>query len=199
MMKKSDVTGRLRPILYCTGWLALVVMLIMSGLTRSAFGSFGTNICPCATCVGLGEHDHYELIKHQPPATYSVVSHCGARDEMAWAETPVTEKGGWIGREGSGYLRVRLGYYRGTLVVVETQIPVRALADLGPRRGLGELEHVKGVQIDHMDVVYSPGHEGQSEPHYDVREYLVGHAEHRAFECQPAIKKQWFRFIGLFD
>ena len=179
-----------------------LILLFLPGLTRNASGTSGTNVCPClaAVCVaGLGENDAYELIKHGPPQSYSIVSRCGGQNGMVWAETPFTEDDELDGLERPNYLRARLGYRQGTLIVVETQIPLRALENLGSRRGLGELEHVKGVQIDHIDVIYSPGHWGVPEPHYDVQEYLVGHTDHQFFECQPRVERGWFQFISLFN
>ena len=116
---------------------------------------------------------------------------------MTWAELPFPEEG----MDPTTHLKkkVRLGYYQDTLVVVETQIPLRVLATLGPHRGFGYLESVKGDHADHFDVIYSPGHWGLTEPHYDFREYLVEHADHQTFECQPAGKGGWFQFIEWFN
>ena len=184
--------------------LMVFVVFILPGVTQQASGvtlgggggPSSPGICPCVVCVGLGENDTYELIKHSPPSNYSMISRCDGRDGMAWAEIPRTNGAELISSEHVNYFRVRLGYHQGTLVVVETQIPLRASEN--PRTGrrlFRELETVSGVAINHLDVVYSSGHWGFPEPHYDIRMYLVDHAAHQDFECQPKEERGWFQFI----
>jgi hypothetical protein len=177
-------------------WTALILCTCVGVVTpiavEDAAGSFGTNSCP----AWLAE---YETIRDRPPVNYSVVSSCGGAAGMVWAEPPRDEQSPQFGPEGLNYVRVRLGYYQGTLVTVETLLPLPVLAhmELG-RRGLGALESVTGVQIDHVDVRFSSGHRGMPEPHYSVQLHLTDHATHEAFECQTAEGGGWARFINFF-
>lgn len=73
----------------------------------------------------------------------------------------------------------RMGYSRGRLIVLEFQFPVDALLQ---GRTWVPMKLEKTTVVDHIDVLYHPGHGGFDLPHYDVRFYYVPHREHQ-FGC----------------
>jgi len=193
----------------------VLVALLSPGLRgdASAFNHACFPIGPlCQLCQGLyggncpgipdntcptGWFEEYDTVKHQPPSIASVVSRCGGPDGMIWAEVPESADDMVFGPKHVNNLRIRYGYYQDTLVTVETQVPLRALTTFeATGGGIGTLEVIKGAPVDHIDVVYSPGHRGLPEPHLDIREQLVEHTAHQAFECQPT-KGGWFKFLRV--
>ena len=69
-----------------------------------------------------------------------------------------------------------LGYNRkGKLVNVIYMVPTKDMDEHKAMDNLGK--NIPGLKIDHVDLMYNPGHPGVPEPHYHVTLWLISHDE----------------------
>lgn len=72
-----------------------------------------------------------------------------------------------------------LGYDRnGTLVQVTFMVPLKDLDAHKNWHGLADVAN--WVPVDHVDIMYNPGHPGVPEPHYHFTLWLISHEEEQA-------------------
>lgn len=124
-----------------------------------------------AACVAAGTNGTGDITKNPPPGeNFKPVSELTALPDYL---------------PGMGRLYVDpatlpagpfLGYDRnGELVNVIYMVPLAAMENKQPFDGLGA--GLPGIEVDHTDLAYNPGHPGVEEPHYHIVQWLISHDE----------------------
>ena len=89
------------------------------------------------------------------------------------------------GRSETGVAGPTYFVNQGRLVGVEYEVSQADLSAGSSWRGIALHYWGQPLTIDHIDIRFTPAHEGFEEPHYGIVSWLVNPAERAALTCQP--------------